>query len=83
MVQQVVVPQLWDDLVMAACGRQVYFSVMHGGKPEASLQESDEEMFTLERSSEMMARPPWPRQWETWTISTASTTPRFAKPFAP
>ena len=37
MVQQVALPQLWDDLVMAAYGRQVYFMTMHGDKPEACL----------------------------------------------
>ncbi len=55
-VRQVALPQLWDDLVMAAYGRFVYFVTMHGGKPEACLLESDDEMFTFERTSENIAR---------------------------
>ncbi|KAK9830824.1 hypothetical protein WJX74_009012 [Apatococcus lobatus] len=55
-VQQVALPQLWDDLVMAAYGRYVFFTMMHGDKPEACLPESDDEMFTFERTSENIAR---------------------------
>ena len=55
-VRQVALPQLWDDLVMAAYGRQVYIATMHGRKPEACLPESDDEMFTFERTSENIAR---------------------------
>ena len=55
-LQQVALPQLWDDLVMAAYGRQVYFMTMHGDKPEACLPESDDEVFTFERTSENIAR---------------------------
>ena len=55
-LQQVALPQLWDDLVMAAYGRQVYFVTMHGDKPEACLPESDDEAFTFERTSENIAR---------------------------
>ena len=55
-LQQVALPQLWDDLVMAAYGRQVYFMTMHGGKPEACLPEFDDEVFTFERTSENIAR---------------------------
>ncbi|KAK9818921.1 hypothetical protein WJX74_000662 [Apatococcus lobatus] len=46
-LQQVALPQLWDDLVMAAHGRQVYFMTMHGGKPEACLPESDDELVSI------------------------------------
>ena len=56
MVRQVALPQLWDDLVMAAYGRQVYFMTMQGDKPEACLPESDDEMFNFERTSENIAR---------------------------
>ena len=56
MVRQVALPQLWDDLVMAAYGRQVYFMTMHGGEPEACLPEADDEMFNFERTSENIAR---------------------------
>ena len=56
MVRQVALPQLWDDLVMAAYGRQIYFMTMHSGKPEACLPDSDDEMFTFERTSENIAR---------------------------
>ena len=56
LVRQVALPQLWDDLVMAAYGRQVYFMTMHGGEPEACLPESDDNMFTFERTSENIAR---------------------------
>ncbi|KAK9833960.1 hypothetical protein WJX74_011093 [Apatococcus lobatus] len=55
-LQQVALPQLWDDLVMAAHGRRVYFMTMHGDKPEACLPESDDEVFTFERTSENIAR---------------------------
>ncbi len=55
-VQEVALPQLWDDLVMAAYGRYVFFTMMHGDKPEACLPESDDEMFTFERTSENIAR---------------------------
>ena len=55
-VQGVALPKLWDELVMAAYGRYVFFMMMHGGKTEACLPECDDEMFSFERTSENIAR---------------------------
>ena len=55
-VQQVAMPQLWDDLVKAAYGKDIGFSMGHGDPPEASLPDSDDEIFTFERTSENVAR---------------------------
>ena len=56
MVRQVALRQLWDDMVKAAHGRQVYSMTMQGDKPEACLPESNDKMFTFERTSENIAR---------------------------
>ena len=55
-VQQVAMPQLWEDLVKAAYGRDICFFMGHGDQPEASLPDSDDEIFRFERTSENVAR---------------------------
>ena len=55
-VQQVAMPQLWEDLVKAAYGRDICFFMGHGDEPEASLPDSDDEIFRFERTSENVAR---------------------------
>ena len=48
-------PRLWEDLVKAACGRDICFFMGHGGQPEASLPDSDDEIFRFDRTSEKVA----------------------------
>ena len=55
-VQQVAMPQLWEDLVKAAYGKDIWFFMGHGDQPEASLPDSDDERFSFERTSENVAR---------------------------
>ena len=80
-VQEVALPQLWDDLVMAAYGRYVFFTLMHGDKPEACLPESDDEKFTFERTSENIARVAMATRWVTWMTLRGSTTLQSPKPY--
>ena len=55
-VQQVAMPQICDDLVKAAYGRDVFFFMGHNDQPSASLPDSDDETFNVERTSEHVAR---------------------------
>ena len=55
-VQQVAMPQLWDELVKAAYSKDVYFFKGHAERPEASLPDDEDQPFAFQRTPENVAR---------------------------